>query len=209
MAAKYGARGPFVDVGGLERPTIADYSVTVHEMAQIPVERWFSHGMRDENIRRAQYARYQDITRPLSFLDPDYAIENPETGGLDILGLADLVCAEVRRPYGTVICLSVLEHVDDPFGAAMDLNDILEPGGIAIVSVPFMFPEHRSPSDFWRFTPDALRYIFASASERHRHWEICEAGWRLRIPANAGVMDIRSEGTLQAIESCYIVARRK
>ncbi len=201
MTAKYGARGPFVDVGGLEKPVVAQYQTTIDLMAKIPVERWFSHGMRDENIRRAQYARYQDITRPLSFLG-DYAIENPETGGLPVERLS-----EKYRGIGTAILLSVLEHVEDLAGAVEGLEWALTPGGLVIVSVPFMFPEHASPSDYWRFTPAALRLLFGDGRPDSQ-WDVLEADWRLSIPANAGVMDIHT-GNLQAIESSYIVARRK
>jgi hypothetical protein len=97
--------------------------------------------------------------------------------------------------------LSTLEHVEQPFEAVMQIRDVLRVGGLAIVSVPFQFPYHPSPSDHWRFTPSGLRIIFCRPC-----WEILSCDWRLNIPASAGILDIHT-GQPQAVQSCAIVAR--
>jgi hypothetical protein len=66
-----------------------------------------------------------------------------------------------------VLCMSVLEHVENPFVAAANLGVFVRGGGHLFVSVPFMFPKHggRGFGDFWRFTDDGLRLLFSEMRE--------------------------------------------
>lgn len=63
-------------------------------------------------------------------------------------------------PVGMVICLSVLEHCDKPWLVAKHIEDVLEPGGRLMLSVPFSWRVHNYPSDYWRFTPEGIRLLF-------------------------------------------------
>lgn len=65
---------------------------------------------------------------------------------------------------GGVICLEVLEHVEDPARAVSEIHRVLAPGGLALVTVPFLQPYHGEPGyyrDLYRFTDDGLRHLFA------------------------------------------------
>lgn len=62
--------------------------------------------------------------------------------------------------FGTIICLSVLEHCDQPFLMAQNMARLLAPGGCVVVSVPFVFKFHGYPSDYWRFTPEGVKKLF-------------------------------------------------
>ena len=64
------------------------------------------------------------------------------------------------RRFGTVLCLSVLEHCARPFEVAANLTRLLAPGGRLAVSVPFAWKVHGFPADYWRFTPDGVRLLF-------------------------------------------------
>ncbi len=66
------------------------------------------------------------------------------------------------RRFGTIFCLSVLEHCENPFAMAKNLVRLLAPGGKVCVSVPFAFRLHAYPDDFWRFTPSGVRKLFES-----------------------------------------------
>lgn len=188
---------PIVEVGGLENPCIADYDRTIKAMAELQRRGWAP----DEQVAEAQRCRYLNIHRPLSFLG-EYRIENPETGGMSIGDLANH-CENTGHYMGTVIALSVLEHTDEPFSAVDDMHLMLSPGGMCIVSVPFQFPHHPSPEDNWRFTPTGLSRLFNPGQ-----WAVLYCDWRLRIPADAGVLDLHT-GKPQAVESCGIIARAR
>jgi SAM-dependent methyltransferase len=53
---------------------------------------------------------------------------------------------------GLVLCTEVLEHVPDPARALHELRRLLGPGGVAIVTTPFLYPLHEQPWDFQRLT---------------------------------------------------------
>jgi len=55
-----------------------------------------------------------------------------------------------------VITISTLEHVRYPQKVVQEIHRILKPGGILYVSVPFMFPFHSDPYDFYRFSSDGV-----------------------------------------------------
>lgn len=55
-----------------------------------------------------------------------------------------------------VMLFEVLEHVPDPQTVLAEIARVLRPGGILLLSVPFMYPIHNSPFDFHRFTRHGL-----------------------------------------------------
>jgi len=63
------------------------------------------------------------------------------------------------RKFNTIFCLSVLEHCTDPAAMCRSMTRLLNPGGAAYISVPFIFKFHGYPSDYWRFTPEGVRVI--------------------------------------------------
>jgi SAM-dependent methyltransferase len=79
------------------------------------------------------------------------------------------VCAplEEKRRFDVVICEQVLEHVEDPWAAVENLRRLCVPGGLVIVSTPFMIKVHELPEygmlDYWRFTPRGLRLLLERA----------------------------------------------
>jgi SAM-dependent methyltransferase len=58
--------------------------------------------------------------------------------------------------FGCVVCIAVLEHVHVPQQVVDEMHRVLKPGGTLLVSVPFAYPIHDSPNDFWRFTKYGL-----------------------------------------------------
>jgi SAM-dependent methyltransferase len=69
-------------------------------------------------------------------------------------------------PHGTfdyVVSTSMLEHTPRPWKVVDSIASVLKPGGICLLSVPWMFPLHGEPDDFWRFSMQGLRrLVFAS-----------------------------------------------
>jgi len=61
--------------------------------------------------------------------------------------------------FDTVLCTSVLEHMENAELAMAEIARILAPGGHALVTVPFLYPTHEAPYDFWRFSYLGLRSL--------------------------------------------------
>lgn len=64
-----------------------------------------------------------------------------------------------------ILCVAVLEHVAEPQRAVDEMFRILKPGGILVGFVPFLYPCHGSPSDYWRFTEEGLRFMLRRFDE--------------------------------------------
>lgn len=56
---------------------------------------------------------------------------------------------------------AVLEHLAMPWVAAVEMIRVLNVGGIMFHHVPFSWPMHELPWDFWRFTTEAFGVLFA------------------------------------------------
>lgn len=64
-----------------------------------------------------------------------------------------------ENTFDFVISDQVIEHLQNPKKAIHESYRVLKRGGIAVHTTCFMNYIHPSPVDFWRFSPDALRYI--------------------------------------------------
>ncbi|UYN90445.1 MAG: class I SAM-dependent methyltransferase [Anaerolineales bacterium] len=69
----------------------------------------------------------------------------------------DLKADAARLPlaagsYEAVLCSEVLEHVNNPEPVLQEMVRVLQPGGIALITVPFMFRQHADPADYGRYT---------------------------------------------------------
>ncbi len=65
-----------------------------------------------------------------------------------------------RKKFKTAICNSLLEHCLNPFKVSHNLELLLDQDGIVFVSVPFAWRIHGYPSDYWRFTSEAVKVLF-------------------------------------------------
>lgn len=61
--------------------------------------------------------------------------------------------------FDTLFCCSVLEHAREPWGALSEMYRVLVPGGIAIVSLPFLLHLHDEPHDYYRFTRYGIEHL--------------------------------------------------
>src|SRR4051812_34156447 len=46
---------------------------------------------------------------------------------------------------GRVLCISVIEHADNPYEIILESERILRPGGFLFLSVPWLFESHMEP----------------------------------------------------------------
>lgn len=65
--------------------------------------------------------------------------------------------------YDTAFLFNVLEHVYDTRNVLSETNRILRPGAKLFGGNPFMYKYHRDPSDYWRFTHEAMERLLVEA----------------------------------------------
>jgi len=72
-----------------------------------------------------------------------------------------------------VVADQVLEHVERPWQAAVELGRILKTGGLLVVTTPFLHRIHPAPVDCWRIGYDGYQVLFP-----HNQWDyISHGGW--------------------------------
>ncbi len=84
----------------------------------------------------------------------------------------DDICAPDRlqqNRYDGIVCLSVLEHVYDPFQAIENLHQLLKSDGVLFLHLPFMFRYHAASdlafTDCYRFSRDGIAWLLRDFSE--------------------------------------------
>lgn len=126
------------------------------------------------NQKAAKYATSSKTLEVGAYGKPAYGAFFPNKVGVDVRegpGV-DIVASVYELPFGDdsfdmVLCMVVMEHLEDPKKAITEMKRVLKPGGLILVSTPFMFPIHDSPRDYWRFTKYGLKLMF-------KDWDIIE-----------------------------------
>lgn len=130
------------------------------------------------------YATDEQVLEIGAYGHPDYRKYFPNCTGVDIRpgpGV-DRVASVYELPFedssfSVVLCLSVLEHLTEPAKGIQEIRRVLKPGGQAVISVPFIFPIHEAPDDYWRFTKYGLKHLFRD-------------GWSIEtLQAESGIND--------------------
>lgn len=78
--------------------------------------------------------------------------------------------------FDAVYCLQVFEHIPKPWLAVQEIRRVLVPGGVCVVSAPFLQASHADPDDYFRYTVAGLESLF-SAPE----FELLESGTYNRL----------------------------
>jgi len=95
-------------------------------------------------------------------VDRVVAVDAAPTNGLDVVSLATPLPFQ-DETFDTILCTSVLEHVDEAESAVREIVRALKPNGRLLITVPFLYPTHEAPYDFWRVTHLGLKSVL----ERH------------------------------------------
>jgi|688.fasta_scaffold201968_2 SAM-dependent methyltransferase len=89
---------------------------------------------------------------------------------LDIVPSSDIdICEDVENlsfsdaSIDRFVCISVLEHVQNPGKAISEMLRCLKPGGEIILSVPWMFEMHMEPRDYYRYTLEGIVLLSSGA----------------------------------------------
>ena len=83
--------------------------------------------------------------------------------GVDLMvPAAKLVETFVAASFDAVISTEMLEHCEDWRAAIRNMKDVLRPYGLIYLTTRSVgFPPHDFPADYWRFSIDQMRAIFA------------------------------------------------
>ena len=79
--------------------------------------------------------------------------------------IVDITTFKEIEKYDIILCLSVLEHVFNFEEGIKNMYGALRKEGTLYISVPFFYPQHGVPDDFWRITESGWRMILSDFSE--------------------------------------------
>jgi SAM-dependent methyltransferase len=145
----------------------------------------------------------KQLFRPLRIRGVEVVhVDKRELPGVDVQAdltkHADVVRLGALHP-GALLCCNLLEHVTEPDRLAYHCLDLLTPGGLVFVTVPFSYPYHRDPIDtMYRPSPAELCDLFTGARQldgtilgmgesygdvvRDRPWLLLRHVWRFPVP---------------------------
>jgi len=111
------------------------------------------------------YGSTQDLRILFADRDKYIGVDMEDGTGVDIVldltGDFEHLDAKLHgHRFGTIFCLSVLEHCEQPFKMAENLTLLLKPRGQIVISAPFSWKIHGYPNDYWRFTPEGIKKLF-------------------------------------------------
>jgi len=103
-----------------------------------------------------------------SYLGVDIEDGFYDAGHIDIVGTAYNVPVE-DGVADAIVSSQVLEHLDKPLDAIKEAGRVLKPGGLLLMSSPFLYPIHAAPHDYGRYT-----FYFLEAKLKEHGLEIVE-----------------------------------
>jgi SAM-dependent methyltransferase len=65
--------------------------------------------------------------------------------------------------FDGVLCSQVFEHIFTPTEFLAEVHRVLRPGGILVLTVPFVWDEHEQPQDFARYSSFGIQAVLESA----------------------------------------------
>src|SRR3954470_2116152 len=126
--------------------------------------------------------------------------------GLDFVANAEQIPLR-DASVDAILCHSLLEHVFEPTSVAREMFRVLKPDGVAFVYVPFLYAYHGDPRgtgpvDCYRFSPDAIRYLFRDFARIQIQpvSRAVEAALRL-LTARFGRLERAARGLGRAVDS--------
>lgn len=116
------------------------------------------------------------------------ALDYPATGS-DLYDsrpdvFADAACLPFAdNSIDTVLFFEVLEHVANPQRTLSEITRVLKPGGMLVMSMPFLYPMHDEPHDYQRYTRHGLMRELQAAK-----LDVSDVEPNLSSAATAGLM---------------------
>lgn len=141
---------------------IGDWLASIADDALFPILNVGSHTERFRTTEQPWIDRH--VFAPLRQRGEVIHTDLRAADGVDIVGdLTDRDFRDHLRGLGarSLLCCNLLEHVPDRPTIAAALQDLVAPGGHAVVSVPYRFPYHADPVDtMYRPRPAEIATLF-------------------------------------------------
>lgn len=122
--------------------------------------------------------------RPLLVNCSEYVSLEYDTPSNRIRKAADIFYDGSRIPvadgiYDGLLSTQTLEHVPNPEIIVAEWARVLKSGGLLLITMPFMWPEHEMPYDFQRYSSSGLRLLLEQSGfeiiEQRRLLSDCRA----------------------------------
>lgn len=130
--------------------------------------REFSKNKSNLTILEIGSGKAVDNKYPYSFIDYfDKTNDFIQTDIDPIFGhkILDATKMKDSNKYDIVLCQNVLEHVYECQKVVDNVQRSLTKDGVAVFTLPFMYPLHDEPGDYWRFTEHSIKKMFEGYSK--------------------------------------------
>jgi SAM-dependent methyltransferase len=105
--------------------------------------------------------------------------------------------------FDVIVLSEVLEHVHSPHLAIKNIYSVLEPGGRLILTVPFIFPIHERPRDYFRYTRYGLELLLKEFNEVR----ICERNsWAEAVNVLGARLVVDRNRTSRLVAPLFVLA---
>ena len=113
--------------------------------------------------------------------------------------------------FDLVMSTQVFEHVADPSALMLEMARVCKCGGNVVISLPFVYPEHEIPFDYFRFTSFGIEKIVLEAGlkvveiRKDSSWvEVLAVLLNVYIVNNL-VIPLKGVGRIYALLICFPV----
>lgn len=89
-------------------------------------------------------------------------VDNNKKVDPDIVAESDALPFK-NESFDSIVCFEMLEHTIDPQRTLNSMHEVLKKKGTLLLTVPFEWPLHYEPHDYWRFTPYSLKILVEKA----------------------------------------------
>lgn len=106
-------------------------------------------------VNQNELANFRSLFLEAKFIGLDL-LKGP---GVDVVANAEKL-PFADKSFDLVLCLETLEHAEKPWIVCAEIERVLKPNGIAVVSSLQNQPIHMHPSDYFRYTPFGMKSLF-------------------------------------------------
>lgn len=140
---------------------LSSHNWLVHLVTERELERVFPKYLRGRLVDIGCGLKpYEALARPYvtEHIGLDEERSRHGTSRVDVTGTAYAIPFP-NSSFDSVLCSSVLEHLEEPELALREINRVLRASGHAVFTVPMLWQLHEEPRDFYRFTKHGLAYL--------------------------------------------------